>query len=136
LGLAALRLSPQRKNSLSTWNDALETLSRANANISNSFLHSSLYLELFRLRNGEPFRWVILFAVITMYGCFICFEGIGLWLDIRWIEKLTVISTSVFIPVEIWEILQQLNIWKLAALILNLVAVVWLYRNRWRAVTH
>jgi uncharacterized membrane protein (DUF2068 family) len=71
-----------------------------------------------------------------MYGFFICFEGIGLWLDIRWIEKLTVISTSVFIPVEIWEILQQLNIWKLAALILNLVAVVWLYRNRWRAVTH
>lgn len=132
LGFEGLMLSPQRKGSLDTWNDALGKLNRFNPKITNSVLHSSLYQEIFKLQRGEPTRWVILFLLISIYGIFITFEGVGLWLDVLWIEKMTVISTAVFIPVEIWELIHKTSALKVSALAINIIAVIWLYKNKWQ----
>lgn len=53
-------------------------------------------------------------------------EGIGLWLEKRWAEFLTVIATSLLIPVELYELYEKFTILRLVVLIVNLLMVAYL----------
>lgn len=60
-------------------------------------------------------------------------EGIGLYLEKVWAEFLTIIITSAFIPLEIFEIARHANIWKIATLLINIAIVgylVWIIRKQ------
>jgi uncharacterized membrane protein (DUF2068 family) len=58
-------------------------------------------------------------------------EGIGLWLEKRWAEWLTVIITSSLVPIEIYEIHRHPTPVRIAALLINLAIVAYLvYRIR------
>jgi uncharacterized membrane protein (DUF2068 family) len=58
-------------------------------------------------------------------------EGIGLWLEKRWAEWLTVIITSSLIPIEIYEIYRHPTAIKIAVLLINIAIVAYLlYRIR------
>jgi uncharacterized membrane protein (DUF2068 family) len=58
-------------------------------------------------------------------------EGIGLWLEKRWAEWLTVIITSSLIPIEIYEIYRHPTPVKIAVLLINIAIVTYLvYRIR------
>ena len=58
-------------------------------------------------------------------------EGIGLWLEKRWAEWLTVIITSSLVPIEVYEIYRHPTPVKIAVLLLNIAIVVYLvYRIR------
>jgi uncharacterized membrane protein (DUF2068 family) len=53
-------------------------------------------------------------------------EAVGLWLVKRWGEYFAVIATSVFLPLEVYELLERITALRLGALVVNLAAVVWL----------
>jgi uncharacterized membrane protein (DUF2068 family) len=53
-------------------------------------------------------------------------EGMGLWLEVSWAAYLTVISTSLLFPFELYEVLQQVSAFRIGAFLLNLVIVVYL----------
>jgi uncharacterized membrane protein (DUF2068 family) len=53
-------------------------------------------------------------------------EAVGLWLLQRWGEYFAVIATSVFLPLEIYELTEKITVLRVFALIVNIVAVVWL----------
>jgi uncharacterized membrane protein (DUF2068 family) len=53
-------------------------------------------------------------------------EAIGLWLITRWGEYFAVIATSVFLPLEIYEITEKVTAFRAIALAINVAAVVWL----------
>jgi uncharacterized membrane protein (DUF2068 family) len=58
-------------------------------------------------------------------------EGVGLWLQKRWAEWLTVIITSSLVPIEVYEIYRHPTLVKIAVLLLNIAIVVYLiYRIR------
>jgi uncharacterized membrane protein (DUF2068 family) len=58
-------------------------------------------------------------------------EGIGLWLEKRWAEWLTVVITSSLIPIEIYEIYRHPTAIKIAVLLINIAIVAYLlYRTR------
>jgi len=56
-------------------------------------------------------------------------EGIGLWFEKRWAELLTVIATSLLVPVEIYEIYEKFTWVRVAILIVNLF-VIWYLATR------
>ncbi|MDQ1410943.1 MAG: hypothetical protein QOJ41_2678, partial [Acidobacteriaceae bacterium] len=58
------------------------------------------------------------------YSTLLLTEGVGLALGKRWAEYFTIIATSSFIPLEIYEIFRHANIMKVVVLVIN-VAVVW-----------
>ncbi len=62
------------------------------------------------------FAFAVLFAI----------EGVGLWLGKRWAEYLTVIATTVFIPVELFELARRVTPARLSALLINLAVVAFL----------
>ena len=63
---------------------------------------------------------------LTGYAAIELVEAVGLWLMKRWGEYFAVIATSVFLPLEIYELTEKITALRLFALVVNIVAVVWL----------
>ena len=53
-------------------------------------------------------------------------EAVGLWFAKRWAEYLTFISTTIFLPLEIYEIVHRGTVLKVLGFLINLAVVVYL----------
>ncbi|MGH3531290.1 MAG: DUF2127 domain-containing protein [Mycobacterium sp.] len=62
----------------------------------------------------------------TAYALIELVEAVGLWLMRRWGEYFAVIATSVFLPLEVYELTEKLTPVRFIALFVNVVAVIWL----------
>jgi uncharacterized membrane protein (DUF2068 family) len=63
---------------------------------------------------------------VLAYGTLELLEGIGLWLMKRWGEYVAMVGTLVFIPLEVYELLERVTWLRVAAFVFNLFAVVYL----------
>ena len=60
------------------------------------------------------------------YGILELVEGTGLWLDQLWAEYLTVISTSLLLPYEIYELVRKPTLLKAGGIAVNIAIVAYL----------
>jgi uncharacterized membrane protein (DUF2068 family) len=60
------------------------------------------------------------------YGILQIVEGVGLWGGWRWAEYLAAIATSAFVPLEVYELVDDPTVVKAGALVVNLAAVAYL----------
>ena len=65
-------------------------------------------------------------VVAFIYFALHAIEGVGLLLRKRWAEYFTVISTSLLVPLEVYELVHKPSATKVAVLIANLVIVAYL----------
>ena len=84
---------------------------------------------------------VLLAGLVSLgYAGMLLVEGIGLWLEFTWAAYLTVVSTSLLLPFELYEVIEQVSILRVGVLLLNLVIVLYLVsqlrRHTLRARTH
>jgi uncharacterized membrane protein (DUF2068 family) len=63
---------------------------------------------------------------ILAYGALQLVEGVGLWMLRRWGEYVAVVGTSLFVPVEVHELLDRVTVVRVLALLVNLFAVGYL----------
>jgi uncharacterized membrane protein (DUF2068 family) len=63
---------------------------------------------------------------ILAYGALQLLEGTGLWLLKRWGEYVAVVGTSLFVPLEVHELLDRVTVLRVLALLVNLFAVAYL----------
>ena len=63
---------------------------------------------------------------LAAYAAIELVEAVGLWLMRRWGEYFAVIATSVFLPLEIYELTEKITALRLIAFVINVVAVIWL----------
>ena len=61
-----------------------------------------------------------------VYAALFAVEGIGLWMQKRWAEYLTIVITASFIPLELYEIVKHFSPVKVGTLILNVAVLVYL----------
>lgn len=93
--------------------------------------HSIIERSLHLLNVATPWKMTMVGIASICYGMVFGAEGIGLWLERRWAEYLTVIATGSLIPFEIYELARALTIPRALALGTNTVAVLYLiYRLR------
>jgi uncharacterized membrane protein (DUF2068 family) len=72
---------------------------------------------------------VTLFGIAALgYGALEIVEGVGLWRRRRWAEWLTVIATSLLVPLELYELVHKPSALKAAGLLVNVLIVVYLLR--------
>ena len=102
--------------------------------------HLAAWLGTFPVTTGHEFvgraiRWMLgmdahtigLFAIVALtYAVLYSVEGVGLWLNTDWAKYLTVVTTCLFIPLEIWEIARRFAPMKVLALVVNIAIVVYL----------
>lgn len=77
-------------------------------------------------------RQITLVGIASVgYGLLFATEGIGLWLERRWAEYLTIAATGSLVPVELYELARRVSVIRVLALAVNLAAVAYLvYRLR------
>jgi uncharacterized membrane protein (DUF2068 family) len=73
-----------------------------------------------------PHRLLLVSIGAGVYAALFVIEGIGLLMRKRWGEIVTVVITTSFIPLEIYEIIHGASIGKVGALVLNVVIVAYL----------
>ena len=76
--------------------------------------------------NASPTTLDLVAAFLIFYGVLQLFEGLGLWLLKRWGEYFAVVATSLFIPLEVYELTEKITWLRVVALIVNVAAVVYL----------
>lgn len=96
----------------------------------NHYIHR--LLERFSILNDRKLREL---SVGTFfYSALLLTEGTGLLMGKRWAEYFTIIATSSFIPLEVFEITKRVSSAKVVVLLINVVVVIYLVieicRNR------
>jgi uncharacterized membrane protein (DUF2068 family) len=69
-------------------------------------------------------HWVAL--GVLAYGALELLEAVGLWLMKRWGEYVAVVGTAIFIPLEVYELIERQTWIRISAMVLNVFAVVYL----------
>ena len=105
-------------------------------NADSRFIHT-LVLKVDALQPNS----VLLAGLISLgYAGILLVEGIGLWLEFTWAGYLTVVSTGLLLPFEIYEVIEQVSMLRISVLLLNLIIVFYLIRqlkrHTLRAMTH
>jgi uncharacterized membrane protein (DUF2068 family) len=93
------------------------------------FLHR-IVVRLHRLH----LRTVLVSGIAAIgYGLLELAEGVGLWLDQLWAEYLTVIATSLLLPLELYEFVSKPSLLKAGGIVVNIAIVAylaWMLRRR------
>jgi uncharacterized membrane protein (DUF2068 family) len=76
--------------------------------------------------NAKPSTLNLIASGLLFYGLLQIAEGVGLWSLKRWGEYLAVVGTTLFIPLEIYEIVEGATWLKVGALVVNVAAVLYL----------
>jgi uncharacterized membrane protein (DUF2068 family) len=91
----------------------------------NHYIHSALL----KLDMVTPRQLKLLSVGTFFYSALLLTEGIGLWLKKHWAEWLTVIASSLFIPVEVYEIFRHVTVSRCFILVVNVAIVSYLLRE-------
>jgi uncharacterized membrane protein (DUF2068 family) len=77
--------------------------------------------------SGVPaFRWRQLGLVSLMYASVFTVEGVGLWLERRWAEYLTIVTSSLLLPFEFIAVMHRPTLVRTGILLANAVIVAYL----------
>ena len=104
---------------------AADFVSRHGIDAANRYVHDVLE----RLTGVGNNQLVEFSTVAFIYASLLYIEGIGLWLQKRWAEYLTIIATALFIPVEIFEMYERFTWIRLAIFAIN-IFIVWYLSTR------
>jgi uncharacterized membrane protein (DUF2068 family) len=120
IGLGLLRLV--HADIATLFSQFLETL---HLNSDSHMLHT-LVLKVDPL---QP-RSILTMSVMTMaYAVLLLIEALGLWFERSWAAYLTVASTSLFLPFELYELVARVTALRIGVFLLNLAIVIYLIRQ-------
>ena len=80
--------------------------------------------------NAKPQTLDLVAVFLLGYGGLQLVEGVGLWLLRRWGEYFAVVATSLFIPLEIYELAEKVTWLRISALVVNVAAVIYLLLSK------
>ncbi len=104
---------------------AMDFVNRHGIDAENRFVHAALE----KIAGVNKNQLMAMSGGAFLYSSLQMTEGIGLWMEKRWAEYLTVIATSLFIPLELYEIYEKFTWVRVLILIVNLF-VVWYLATR------
>jgi uncharacterized membrane protein (DUF2068 family) len=91
-------------------------------NADSRFIHT-LVLKVDALQSNS----VLLAGLVSLgYAGILLIEGVGLWLEFTWASYMTVVSTGLLLPFEIYEVVEQVSLLRIGVLLLNLAIVAYL----------
>ena len=101
------------------------------AQVFNLDLDTSPTVE--RLRTAlasRPHTLTLICLALLAYAALQLLEGVGLFLLKRWGEYVAAIGTSVFLPLEVYELTEKVTALRVVALLVNIAAVVYLVLSK------
>lgn len=89
-----------------------------------------------RLQGMTPssVRWIA--SGTLLYGLLLLVEGVGLMFRVFWAAWLAIGETAFFIPIEVYDLMRDFSLAVFVILIVNIVVVLYLVKNRNRLFHH
>jgi uncharacterized membrane protein (DUF2068 family) len=91
---------------------------------------SGLIKSIEHALNARESTLTVVAAFLIFYGVLQLVEGVGLWLLKRWGEYFAVVATSLFLPLEVYELTEKVTVLRVGALLLNVAAVIYLLLSK------
>ena len=88
--------------------------------------HIGIFHELDRVFSLSTKDLYLFASAVTGYAVLEGIEAIGLWWQRRWAEYLTFLATTLFLPLEVYELTERVTVVRVAALVINVVIVSYL----------
>lgn len=88
------------------------------------FLDAATRVDDHKLKTLAAFAFV--YAVVRFV------EAYGLWRLRAWAEWMAIVSGSIYLPIEIYELFEKVTVVRIALLLLNLLIVFYLINVRWK----
>jgi uncharacterized membrane protein (DUF2068 family) len=88
--------------------------------------HSPIVDTIRKTFDYEHSTLLMVAGALLVYALIELVEGVGLWLGRRWAEYLTVVATAAFLPLEVYELTEKVSWLKIATLVINVLAVLWI----------
>jgi uncharacterized membrane protein (DUF2068 family) len=126
LGVAVLRLSSTQVSLKELFDRDLNSLRPFFAQIHFNISDSATIRAIENVLTARHSTLDVIAAFLFFYGGLQLVEGVGLWLLKRWGEYFAVVATSLFLPLEIYELTERITWIRVSALVLNVAAVVYL----------
>ena len=126
IGIAVLQLESNQVSIKDLVNQDLHLLKPFFDQIKFNVSDSGLVRAAENALNASPTTLNLVAAFLILYGVLQLVEGLGLWLLKRWGEYFAVVATSLFIPLEVYELTEKITWLRVVALIVNVAAVVYL----------
>lgn len=127
-GIQGLFVTTNRNIITEEFNELIKEFSFVSQNISNFLLHSQFINLIYKLIKIPSWEWITIFMLITIYGFIVLLEAIGLLLKKHWGVLLTLCSTTLWIPIEIYEMFNNFQTWKAVVFVVNLIILTYLAR--------
>ena len=91
---------------------------------------SGIVTRIRSVLESNPHTLTLVTVFLLGYGALQLIEAVGLYSLKRWGEYVAVVATSVFLPVEIHELLARVTALRVGALVVNVAAVVYLVYSK------
>jgi uncharacterized membrane protein (DUF2068 family) len=88
--------------------------------------HVGIVHDLDKLFSLKSSTLHLLAAGVLAYAVLEGVEAVGLWFQKRWAEYLTFVATTLFLPLEVYELTHKLSPLKIFAFVVNVAIVVYL----------
>jgi uncharacterized membrane protein (DUF2068 family) len=108
------------------FNDALPAIRDLYRGLGFDVTHSKLIGFIQHSFTLNPHTLLYLAIGLAVYAIIELIEAVGLWLGQRWGEYFAMVATSVFLPYEIYDLTVKITWLRIAALVINLLLVVYL----------
>jgi len=82
------------------------------------------YIE--EILDAKSVTVLLVAGFVALYASLHLTEGIGLWLMKRWGEYVAAVGTSLFVPVEVYELVNKFTVVRVLVLLVNLFLVAYL----------
>jgi uncharacterized membrane protein (DUF2068 family) len=130
LGVAVLRLESTQVSLRALFDQDLTSLKPFFNQIHFNVSDSATIRSIEKVLNAKRSTLNLIAAGLFFYGALQIFEGVGLWSLRRWGEYVAVVGTTLFIPLEIYEIAENVTWLKITVLVVNVAAVLYLLLSK------
>ncbi len=133
LGVAAYgvwRFSYGRAGIQRAYNNDLPAIRALYRDLGFNISHSKLLGLIHDAFTLSPHKLTLLGAGLAVLALIELAESAGLWLGQRWGEYLAAAATSIFLPLEIYDLTGKITWLRIAAFVINLLLVIYLVWTR------
>jgi uncharacterized membrane protein (DUF2068 family) len=126
LGLAVLKFKSTKVSLKELFNQDLSALKPFFNQINFNVSDSGTIRAIDRALDARQSTLNLIAAALIFYGLLQVLEGIGLWSLKRWGEYVAVVGTTLFVPLEVYELTEKITILRSITFLVNAAAVVYL----------
>ena len=130
LGIGVLRLKSTQVGLHQLFERDLKSLQPFFDQIHFNVSDSSTVHAIEKTLDAKPSTLNLIAAGLMVYGALQITEGVGLWSLRRWGEYVAVVGTTIFIPLEVYELTEKVSWLKIAVLVVNVAAVLYLLLSK------